>query len=510
MPASPSEPDRYSIDEMMERLKTSSSGENDEGELVTRPDGTQVLRIRKRKRRTNQPVKEGLKRTRRVRMIRASIVILLFMILGLSFGAAIVFGNSPAFLKRVVASIAQVSGASVEMEQFRMNPKTANAEKLMLQWPEGNVLKSLSARGISSEISPSTFLGKSMSGEEVLAAEGILTLRMPDDGKPLVHASPPNANPLLFKRYRVPSLQVNFGEGGAAPIRLFKSEATLDPKALNGRPQLNLYRGDLSIKGWPKMRMDRALMEFRGDETDIINMRVMSEGDDQGILELAGILTPYDPERPSSLAIRVTSFELDALAGPGMGRLVSGRVDSNGPLESNTLVFQPSSKSLSKLEIAFRASPLLAVQLHQFPFLFNLSQILDDAWFEKPSFDGEAKGGFRREGDTVTLQDLLFESKGRMAVRGGFSVVGDQSLSGIMEVGLTEGIISASKDARLDTLFSAPKEGYRWVTLKLSGPVSKPVDNFKELYSDAVPEPADGAAPEKFEGPTFEELTRPR
>lgn len=510
MPASPSEPDRYSIDEMMDRLKHSSSGEPDEGELITRPDGTQVVRVRKRKRRSNQPVKEGLKRTRRVRIIQISAVIIVLVLAGLSFGAAIVFANSPGFRQRVVANISHDSGASVKMKRFRMNPRTANAETIVLEWPAGNALKSLSVRGVYTQISPTTLFGRSMGGEEVVASEGILTLRRPEAGKPLTHSEDSSASPLAFARYRIPSFQLNIGEGPATALRLSKSEATLDPKARSGRAQLNLYRGELGVKGWPKMRMDRALLEFRSEETDILSMRVMSEGDDRGTLELAGTIAPYELEQPSRLAVKAVLFELDALAGPELGRLISGRVDSTTADESNFLAFQAISTAPSKLEINFRASPLMALELHAFPFLFNLSQILDDVWFEKPSFEAEARGVFTREGDVVSLRDLELMSKGRMAVRGAFSVGPTKTVSGTIEVGLTEGMISTAKDARLDTLFSAPTDGFRWVTLKVSGPASKPVDNFKELYTDATPEASEEGAPPKSEGPTFEELTRPR
>ncbi|MEY3896152.1 MAG: hypothetical protein RLZZ214_1672, partial [Verrucomicrobiota bacterium] len=57
MPASPSEPEKYSIDEMMDRLKSSPPPNPEDGELVIRPDGTQAIRVKRRKRRTSQPVK---------------------------------------------------------------------------------------------------------------------------------------------------------------------------------------------------------------------------------------------------------------------------------------------------------------------------------------------------------------------------------------------------------------------------------------------------------------------
>ena len=50
MPPAPSDPEKYSIDEMMERLKGQPADDPaTAGELVTRADGSQALRVRKRK-----------------------------------------------------------------------------------------------------------------------------------------------------------------------------------------------------------------------------------------------------------------------------------------------------------------------------------------------------------------------------------------------------------------------------------------------------------------------------
>ena len=58
MPASDTEPDNYSIDDMMDRLRSRSEGGQEDAQLVTREDGTQVYRVKKRKRRSHQPKKE--------------------------------------------------------------------------------------------------------------------------------------------------------------------------------------------------------------------------------------------------------------------------------------------------------------------------------------------------------------------------------------------------------------------------------------------------------------------
>ena len=57
----------YSVDEMMERLRRGEREKqsSEDGELVTREDGTQVMRVRRRKRRSKQPEAEARKKTKR-------------------------------------------------------------------------------------------------------------------------------------------------------------------------------------------------------------------------------------------------------------------------------------------------------------------------------------------------------------------------------------------------------------------------------------------------------------
>jgi hypothetical protein len=511
MSAAPSEPERYSIDEMMDRLKNKSDGSPEDGELITRPDGTQVVRVRKRKRRSNQPLRDEQKRTRRVRIIQISSVLMLMFVTALAIGAAMVYANSLPFREAVVQSIIKATKANVELEQFRVNPKSANAERLILDWPEGNILKSLNLRGIASQISPSSLFGKGLSGEDMIAAEGLLTLRLPNPAEPLTTVSiPENAKPILFNRFRVPALNVTLENGLPPAIRLFKSEASLDPDNVNGHPQLSLYRGELAVSGWPKLMMDRAMIEFHDGEVDIIGLRVLSENDDLGFLEFAGTITPYQPEQLSSLRVQMSAFELTGISGPAMGRLIFGKVDSVPVDDSNQFTFYPKTQAQPKLEVAFHVSPTSSIEVNAFPFLFGLSRALDDVWYERPTFESDATGTFLRETGTLSLRNLNLESKGRMAIRGDLTLAANQNVSGELEVGIAEAMIASSKDVRLDAMFSEPRDGFRWITLKISGPVTKPVDNFKELYSDARPDGdiSPGHLDEKT--PSFEELTRPR
>ena len=513
MSAGASEPEKYSIDEMMDRLKTSSSGATSEGELVTRADGSQAVRVRKRKRRSTQPHKEDRIRSRKSRIVQFSAAFILIIATVLAVGGAIIYANSSAFRDSLVNKIALSSGSTPELEQFRMNPQSANAGNLTFAWPDGNILKSLTVHMLNAEISPSSFFGKTFRGEEVTVDQGYLVLQIPRPGQPrTVNPMPEDDLPIQFNRYRIPKFELSFGDTSTGPIRLLRSEASLSSKTISGLPQMRLYRGDLLISDWPRLRMDRALLEFRGTETDIISMRLSHESDDRGFAELAGSISPYQPEHASTLSVKLDAFLLSGAVGPALGKLFSGRVDSTSTPRSNYLTFLPTDKPSPVLDITFSATPSSIIEIQGFPFLPELARILgDDVWFKHPVFESDAGGVIHRENGIVTLKNLHFESKGRMAIRGSISMAPSQALSGNLNIGIADAMVASapgSTGAKFKAMFGPSEEGFRWITLKIGGPATMPTDNFKELFAAAVP--AQAKPSELDNKSTFEELTRPK
>lgn len=504
----PSEPEKYSIDDMMDRLKNRPTEEPIEnGELVTRADGSQALRVRRKKRRSQQPHKQERKNRRRAHMIQVSGGLILILLALFCAGFAIAFANSAPFREGLVKKCALSSGANVELHQFRMNPANAIASRLTFKWPAGNVLDTLSLSGINAEVSPISFLGKSMTGETVTAVTGSLNLRLPQADQPLrTIPATDGILPIRFNHYTIQKFNLFVGNPAAPVVRMLNSEATFIPLNPTERPQLLLTRGDITINGWPKFRMDRSHIEFRSAETDIISMRLKHETDSKGAFELSGTVSPHAQNHASTLAVRLESFLISGVAGPQIGRLFSGRINTVPSATSNYLSFTPGPDPATSLSITF-SNPLASpFEVNGFPFLVGLSQTMDDEWFTRPVFDHEIRGLLRRTDGNVSIGDLNLESRGRMAIRGSISMAANLNLSGELEVGIADGMIKSSENRRLSAMFGPSKEGFRWLTLKISGNANTPADNFKNLYDSAAtvvtPAPSHRI-------PTFEDLTQP-
>ena len=503
------DPEKYSIDEMMERLKNRASDPSpDDGELVTREDGTVALKVRKRKRRTRQPHKEKKIRTRRARVIQASVALVVLFVAILSLGAAIVYANSAAFRENTSRMIAARSGAEVGLEQFRVSPTRAIAGRISLAWPSGKVLKELTARGVSASISPAAFLGKSLTGEDVAVDNAVLRLGFPESGSGPGDAAAADASaPLRFKRYSTQKLVVLLGQPERPALVLRDAEASFEPVNANNRPQVLLNGGTVETAYWPALKMYRAHIEMRDNEIDVLGMRLLHEDDSRGMIDLMGTIAPHAMERPPALAVRLESFPLAGIIGGEFGSLINGRIDTVTNPQSNLLVLSPGLENGAGLNLTFQKSVGSPIELKGFKFLADFARLFGDEWFERPVFELEARGGIRRSNRDVVFEDLSLEHKGRMAVRGRIASDTTGQLSGAIRVGVTEAALLAAENSRLLAVFGPEEDGYRWLSLEISGNCKVPQDNFLKLY-EMTPAARD-SIPGSGGVPSFDELIAP-
>ncbi|MGA0845099.1 MAG: hypothetical protein ACO3RV_01040 [Luteolibacter sp.] len=502
----PSDPENYSIDQMMERLKHRPGEEqpHEDGKLVTRSDGTVALKVRKRKRRSHQPHKEQQRRQRRIRMIQATGALLLVVSAGFAIASAIIYANSAPYRENVQRMIAETSGAEVQLDQFRVTPTRVNAGRLALTWPEGTLIQELTARGISGQMALSSFLGKSLTGEELAASEVNIRIGMPSAR--LIKTPKDRATAAHFRRYTAPKANISFGKQARPDVVLRDSELSFEPSSANFRPQLLLNNGTINARLWPKTRLDRAHIELRDGEIDVVGMRFLHENDDRGQIDLSGTIIPLDTSRPHSLDLRMESFLLDGLLGKDLGEMMRGRVNSTTAPDSNRLLFSSASLDEASLEVTFSKSIAEQIDLRGFAFLGDLARLMRDNWFERPIIETEASGVIRRSAGAVSIHQLNFVQRDRIGIRGTISVDAAGRLSGQIELGITDSMLLATDNSRLIAMFQPADDGFRWVTLDLGGSLRAPSDNFMLLYQ-GTPAAADQVPGRGI--PSFEDLIAP-
>lgn len=545
------EPDQYSIDQMMERLKTRGAAHAPkDGELVTRPDGSQAIRVRKRKRRSHQPHKEKQLRKRRMHVVQLAGSLILVALFVLGAGLALVYANSGFFRKGLMKKITAETGAKVKLEQFRMNPRSANAALIELEWPQSEVIKKILARGMVAKVSLQSFLGGRMKGDEVVAQQAVVWLGTPDqEARPQIGTKDIPASQIQFVRLAANKCDVIFGDPLSPIVSLKDSEVSYFPSVdepvvsddllendsasflneekslsdivtnradLSERAQLSpgagsvprllANRGELAIKGWPKLQVDRGQLEFVDGMVKVLGLRFRSHKESRGKLEFSGKISPYAVDHASRLSVIVGNFPLEEIAGDELGKIFSGGIESD-PIAPSELLIGGGSEAIASMSLSFRSAPNSSLALHGLPFLKILSNVLNDDWFEQPVFTGDVIGTLRRDGTGVSITDLDLQSRERMAVRGSIRYGSERAYAGVLEIGIAPTVIKASGSRRMDLMFGPPEGNFRWVSIKVSGSAASPADDFEAQY-DAVGRGATGEKPAGMV-PSFEELTRP-
>jgi hypothetical protein len=486
------EPEKYTIDEMMERLKRRSSA-GEEKELVTREDGTQAVKSRKRKRRTDQAVNKETKRNQKVHIIQIMGFTLIAVLIFIAGMVGLVYSNSAVFREKLIGKIQVASGAKVEMTEFRMNPASAHSSSIKMTWPEGNVIAGISAERLIAKTALSSFVGQTFSGEEIVADKGNLVLRSPLKGEEARYEKAVEGKlPVHFERYSIPALDVCFGSDEAFKSVLEKTEASYFPIADTGKGEIRLNGGLLRCGDWPTMELDRCYVRVNESELDIQSMRFTVPTElkqrtvDRGWMDFTGVVRPLDPDATHVLNVRVESFRLSYLLGSDLGRFFLGSVMTNeDAVETNFLKFHPELMEEAEMELKLVHSLDSRVDVSQLRFLSNLASYLDDRWFELPNFESEVSFLVRRTGELLEMREINLEQRGRMAIRGELSGLDGGMITGKLRVGIPGNLISGSKNKRLDRIFGEIEEGYRWVDIEIGGTGASPVDNFREMYEAA-------------------------
>lgn len=505
------EPDNYSIDDMMERLKKTPSGKEDEkGELVTREDGTQAVRVRKRKRRSKQPQREREKMEHKRKFARMLAAVVLFIAFTGTFAGAIIYSNSSRFRKALVEQITTATGADAELVQFRMNPTGANANTLRLTWPDGFPIESIHTRSLRANTSLGSLFGGSFRGEELQAGEGTLTWRTPDSSEPRPKPEPKSGN-IDFQRISIARFNLMPGSDLQRMFRIRDSEASFYPNhGTGGNSQLRLNGGELQVRGLPKLRLQRAFVEFRGDEIHLSAAEMIHGADEMGRLVLSGSLLPLDETTTAALDVVASDFNIEGIVGERMARIIVGRVDSSSLDGTRSLSFPIDDPSAGVLELDFKSALNSPMLIKGFNFLAELAVLLEEPWFEQPYFESDVTGTIRRSGGTVEIRNLQAEHRNRMALRGNLRMEPNGRINGKIDVGISPALVATAPTQRLQPVISEASGGYRWISIEIGGNINAPTDNFMSIVDNPPARATESAPTGDTGGTSFDDLTRPR
>lgn len=512
MPTTDPEPEKYSIDEMMDRLRSHGEGGRDgEAQLVTREDGTQVYRMRKRKRRSHQPKKEKEKRQRRFRVVQVAGAVGLVALSGLTFLGSIVYLNSAAYRETILSRIREWTGAEPRITQFRVTPVSAAADTIEFSWPEASMLQSLKLSGVRGDLRVSSMFGGAWKGSEMVAGNGgTLVLRQPSAFAPRPALARSGDCPFQF-RFRSPKLSVLMGGVEKPAVRLGGSEATLtllDPSATTSN--LQFEGGDLSIAGWGDFRLELASLQFEPSGIRLGTLRMTPAASDKGEIEIRNPdnLPLQIGGGETELKLRVSKLPLSSLFGTSMGSWLTATIESPQDGPDGSFRFLGGASPSFSCRVPFEAAVASESRASGFPLFTVLAKELGESWYRSPRFDLAFGGTVTRDAAGSAVEDLKLEARGRLSVNGRVAADSSGKLAGDLEIGVPDAA-AATASVAFRRVFSRHEKGYAWAKVKVSGTGASPLDDLAEQLQQAATGVAPASGGAKAVEDEFRELTTP-
>ncbi|MCP5534899.1 MAG: hypothetical protein H7A51_01560 [Akkermansiaceae bacterium] len=492
MEANPNNPkqgdENYSVDEMMARLKRNDrqkradSSSREEGELITRPDGSQVVKVRRRKRRSKQPEKKQKQTNPKIKWAVLGSLIGLFVILIAGTIFIIAKYNGRSFKETTESTVTKLAGAeSTELTQLRVTPVSAKASKAELSWDKHSFFKSATFNAIKADIKATSFFTSDWIGEEVVASLGKVQLQTP--AVTVETSTDPILSPYSFGAFRCNQLDIQFGADRNSPA-ITGLQVSLR-KQVDDHYQIVFNNGLMNVPNWPALEISSGIMSLNSSDTEI-EARLEASNGLKGELVIKGRIAK-STDSPIVLDVKAKDYPIQQLLGKELGRIIQGEIQS----DMGSLSYDYKKKNTEALSfiLPFNSTEL---RFSELPMFTDLKDVTRDTQYVRPTFSS-CRGTIMRTSDGVTLSNLILTSSRIITLNGDISVSALGVLSGELTVGIPARIFT--KNLPAPTIFSEPHAGFIYTKVTLSGSINNPHDNLNELLQASNPTPQPSPTP---------------
>jgi len=459
--------EHYSVDEMMARLKRHNRDKEQQekikdGELVTRPDGSQVIKVKKHRRRSKQPSKKTNPKLKWAIIGTASSLALVIVAFTIFIIARY---NGASFKEKTETSITELVAAnSTKLEQLRVTPLSAVASEATINWDKETFFQSATFSAIKADVKATSFLSRAWNGEEVLADHGTIQLQLPERNR--AESIDSIISHYRFKSYRCEKLDILFGDSEDAPsVKGLHASLQQLP---DSHYQVAFNNGIIDILNWPNLEISSGILTFKSSNTEI-EARLGASENNKGELLIKGIIYK-DKDQPVVLDVKSINYPIEDILGEDFGRIIEGYIHS----DMGALSYNPKQDDVNALSfiMPFNSNQL---NIRGLPMLNDLRDLTGESQYLHPSFT-HCRGTIMRNLSGMSLSNLNLISSQLLSIEGDISVNAEGMLSGELNVGIPSRLFDSKTPA--PKIFSAPKDGNIYAKITLGGTVHNPHDDF--------------------------------
>lgn len=461
-------------------------------EVVTRADGTKMVRVVKKKK-VMVSKAEKMRRSRRSFLVFLLVFILLVLGIAAFFSYRMASMTGTAYMQEREAELARAWGAeSVHCTGAQIDGLSLKISSIVAEFPPSSMIESVELREISAVLDTSTFFTGLLRSDEAFVKKASIRLRPEAQALDLPRWQ---GDPLWnFKRISCESLDFSIGQPSESPLSLTGADAYMYfPGAASDTRVVILKGGVMKMRGWKPICLFDAKLQISPNAVEDIRLTGSVDGVPSATEGAKSQLTISG--RVSAKESLDTPLMLDT-DGMNFAEFSAGRFSQF--FAATTL---PSALGKEK-PVAYIQLPLHTrqplfkgvfrlkdVRLTSLPALLTLTDHIEPVKRKGYLPPKVALGcvELRWEDETLFLsikENDLCEPD-LISLYGEFSVDKDYALSGTLNYGLPSLLAHVEyPDGGADPIFR--DDGvYAWLATQLSGRANAPTDNSAELDAQA-------------------------
>jgi len=465
MPESDKDVERLSSERMLRAAERKSGSQGSETrEVITQEDGTKIVRVRKRKRKSNVDSDSLTNSDDKLNMrlflgIIISLVVLSIVGIGfLSF--RVVSLNKPSEINRLTETANTTFVTDTEIKGYRLGYNKVKVSQFVIKENETSPIGyKLQINSIKAPIDPyQLFLGK-LSGGLAQASSAVLEVSPNFINQPVF--SNKWESSYSHDSLSIDSLDIILGESKKSKVAGANATFTKKDKSLI----FTLREGALIGSGAFPSVLEKGRIHFDEDKISVESL-VFNDGD-SGKIALSGDI--YNGKE-QALDYKIEGLSLERMNN-FLGEIISARINSDsGRAHFN---FEEGTYTLSS---DFRSS-VRGVTLKRFLFLIDIKETFGMVDRAELSFLDEARGRLTISNDGYRLHDLNLYNAPNLRVQGEVNVDLKGKLSGQLSVGFSVSKIT-SAFPNIDRSKLSVIGGFVFIPATLSGTTNIPKDDF--------------------------------
>ncbi|MFT7173364.1 MAG: hypothetical protein ACI9NQ_001584, partial [Paracoccaceae bacterium] len=469
--------EQYSLDEMMKALREKEREKDEKGEVVTRSDGSVARKVKRRKRRSDQPETPTPEKEQKKLLFKVIAAFSLVLALFLGGLFLLLSHNSKSHRQELEKTASEWTGAEVELNGYKRLPFSATIQSAKFKWPASSYLRELQVSKIDGDVGFTSFLGARTGGLQLGGSTGKLVVGMPTASGEVGQSLEEGEFPFAFDQYYCQALDVTFGE--SQQVSLKGASASLRYVA-NGGFQVTLDQGTLMLDGWTPFPISSGLMRFNDGVIDIKSLSLDQPKGENSLMTSNLIISgriPLTSGEKARLTAVTGHFSLSSLVGEKLSRFFSGAVVAS----EGEISYTVGEDQIDEIVMGFTAD---RVKMEGLPFLANLAELFPDRNLEGIEFDRGIKdsaitGTLRIRPEGVAIEKLEMAHKGSIKLQGGIVVFESGKIGGKFDMALNRAFVASQpRFAKSPLLPGTEKTGFINLSIKVGGTLAQPTDTF--------------------------------